>query len=70
MRRRSWFIITLALVGIGGSGWYLWHEQATAVSPPRPPALLIAVRATRVQRQNVPIFLSGIQALAGCGYCC
>jgi multidrug efflux system membrane fusion protein len=60
VRHRSWFIITLALVGIGGSGWYLWHEQSTAVSPPRPPAPAIAVRATRVQRQNLPIFLSGI----------
>jgi membrane fusion protein, multidrug efflux system len=60
VRRKSWFIITLALVGSGGSGWYLWHEHMTAVSPPRPPVPAIAVRAARVQRQDVPIFLSGI----------
>jgi len=60
VRHKFWLIVTLALVGIGGSSWYLRHDQSAAVSPPRPPAPVIAVRATRVQRQNVPIFLSGI----------
>jgi membrane fusion protein, multidrug efflux system len=60
MRYKSWLIITLALVCIGGSGWYVWRDQSPAVAPPRLPAPVIAVRATRVQRQDVPIFLSGI----------
>jgi multidrug efflux system membrane fusion protein len=60
VRRISWLIVTLGLVGIGGTGWYLRQDAAPAVSPPRPPAPAIAVRATRVERRNVPIFLSGI----------
>jgi len=56
---RSWLMIALTLLGAAGSGWYLQQDQ-TAVSPPRAATPAIAVRATRVQRQNMPIFLTGI----------
>jgi membrane fusion protein, multidrug efflux system len=63
VRGRSRFVIGLILLGVAGSGWRLQQERTTAVSPPQPPAPAIAVRATRVQRQSVPIFLSGIGAV-------
>ena len=59
MLGRSWLMIALTLLGAAGSGWYLQQDQ-TAVSPPRAATPAIAVRATRVQRQNMPIFLTGI----------
>jgi multidrug efflux system membrane fusion protein len=59
MRPRFWLIVGLPLVAVAASGWYLWREQSPAASP-RPQAPSIAVKAARVQREDVPIFLSGI----------
>jgi multidrug efflux system membrane fusion protein len=59
VRRTSWLIVALPLVAIAGSGWYFWREP-TAAPPQRPQAPSVAVRATRVQREDMPIFLSGI----------
>jgi membrane fusion protein, multidrug efflux system len=57
-RRISWSIAAL-LVAAAGSGWYLSGEQKTVPQAQRPvPA--IPVRTALVQRQDMPMFLSGI----------
>jgi multidrug efflux system membrane fusion protein len=53
-------MLALPLVVIVGAGWYFWRDLAPAAAPQRQQAPTIAVRAARVQRQDVPIFLSGI----------
>jgi multidrug efflux system membrane fusion protein len=60
VRRTGWLIVALPLVAIAGSSWYFWREPSTAAPPQRPQAPSVAVRATRVQREDMPIFLSGI----------
>jgi multidrug efflux system membrane fusion protein len=60
MRRRSWLIAVLPFVAVAGVGWYSWPGQSPASPPQRPQAPSIAVRAARVQREDMPIFLSGI----------
>jgi multidrug efflux system membrane fusion protein len=60
MRPRFWLIVGLPFVAVAASGWYLWREQSPAAPLPRPQAPSVAVKAARVQREDVPIFLSGI----------
>jgi membrane fusion protein, multidrug efflux system len=58
-RRISWSIAALLLAAACGGGWYLWGWQKAA-PPAQRPVPAIAVRTTLVQRQDMPIFLSGI----------
>ena len=58
-RRISWLIAALLFAATCGGGWHLWGGQK-AVSPAQRPVPAIAVRTALVQRQDVPIFLSGI----------
>jgi len=58
VRYRFWLIAALLFVTVAGAGWYLWREPT--VPPQRPQAPSVAVRVARVQRHEVPIFLSGI----------
>lgn len=58
-RRISWSIAALLLAAACGGGWYLWGGQK-AVSPAQRPVPAMAVRTALVQRQDIPIFLSGI----------
>ena len=58
-RRISWSIAALLLAAACGGGWYLWGGQKAA-PPAQRPVPAIAVRTTLVQRQDMPIFLSGI----------
>jgi len=58
-RRGRWLIVLPALAVIGGGGWYYWRQQAVP-APQRPPAPSVPVKATMVQRQDVPMFLDGI----------
>jgi membrane fusion protein, multidrug efflux system len=60
VRRIFWLSVALPLVAVTGSGWYFWREQGTATSPRRPAAQIIPVRSAVVQRQDIPIFLSGL----------
>jgi multidrug efflux system membrane fusion protein len=53
-------MVALPLIAVVGAGWYFWREQAPTVPPQRAQAPSVAVRAARVLRQDVPIFLSGI----------
>ena len=58
-RRISWSIGMLLVAAACGGGWYFWGGQKTAPLAQRPvPA--IPVRTALVQRQDMPIFLSGI----------
>jgi multidrug efflux system membrane fusion protein len=58
-RRISCSIAALLLAAACGGGWYLWGGQK-AVPPAQRPVPPIAVRTALVQRQDMPIFLSGI----------
>src|SRR6516225_2053269 len=58
-RRISWSIAALVLAAACGGGWYLWGGQKP-VPPAQRPVPAIPVRTALVQRQDVPIFLSGI----------
>jgi membrane fusion protein, multidrug efflux system len=60
MRRRTPLSIAALLITVAaGSGWYFWRKPATSAQVQRLPAPVL-VRAAVVQRQDVPIFLSGI----------
>ena len=58
MPRKAFLILAMAVATTAGSYWYFWGTQSTSPQPQRPPA--IPVKATVVQRQDVPVFLSGI----------
>src|SRR5215510_12002101 len=61
MARRGWWLIFVPLlVAASGAGWHFWRQQATVAAPQRPPAPSVPVKATMVQRQDVPMFLDGI----------
>ena len=57
--RKAWSVAVLMVAVAAGSGWYLSREQKAAPQAQRP-APAIPVRTALVQRQDVPIFLSGI----------
>src|SRR5215813_14365457 len=59
MKRRISWSIGMLLVAAFGGGWYFWGGQKTAPLAQRP-APAIPVRTALVQRQDMPIFLSGI----------
>jgi membrane fusion protein, multidrug efflux system len=59
MKRRTSWSIAVLLAAAAGSGWYLWGEQK-AVPQMQRPVPAIPVRTALVQRQDMPIFLSGI----------
>jgi membrane fusion protein, multidrug efflux system len=59
MKRRISGSIAVLLAATAGSGWYLWGEQK-AVPQAQRPVPAIPVRTALVQRQDMPIFLSGI----------
>jgi multidrug efflux system membrane fusion protein len=59
MRRKSWFIVILTLAAIAAPVAYFSYGQ-TPVATPRPTSPAVAVKATRVRQQDVPIILSGI----------
>src|SRR5262249_18306471 len=58
IRRRIWILLSAALIAAAAGTWRYWSGPAT-VAAQRPPAV-IPVTTTLVQRQDVPIFLSGI----------
>ena len=58
-RRGLWLIVLPVLAVIGGGGWYYWRQQAVG-TPQRPPAPSVPVKATMVQRQDMPMYLDGI----------
>src|SRR5215472_8973657 len=58
-RRGHWLIVLPVLAVIGGGGWYYWRQQAVG-TPQRPPAPSVPVKATMVQRQDMPMYLDGI----------
>jgi membrane fusion protein, multidrug efflux system len=60
--RVLWSSVTLFAIVAAGSGWYLLPRQGTVAQTQRP-APAIPVRTARVQRQDMPIFLSGIGAV-------
>src|SRR5215468_4396276 len=59
IRRTVGLVLVAALIGAAAGAWYFWGGPATVAAPQRPPAV-IPVTTTLVQRQDVPIFLSGI----------
>jgi len=58
-RRGLWLIVLPVLAVIGGGGWYYWRQEAVG-TPQRPPAPSVPVKATMVQRQDMPMYLDGI----------
>jgi multidrug efflux system membrane fusion protein len=60
MRRTALVVLALSIATAAGSYWYFWAAPTATSQPQRPPAPTIPVKATVVQRQDVPIFLSGI----------
>jgi len=58
-RRTVWLLLAATLISAAPMGWYLWGPPGTAAAPQRPPPI-IPVTTTVAQRQDVPIFLSGI----------
>ena len=61
-RRLFWSIAALLVAVAAGSWWHLSREQNVAPQAQRP-APAIPVRIAQVQRQDIPIFLSGIGAV-------
>ena len=61
-RRLFWSIAALLVAAAAGSWWHLSREQNVAPQAQRP-APAIPVRIAQVQRQDIPIFLSGIGAV-------
>jgi multidrug efflux system membrane fusion protein len=59
IRRTIWLVLPATFIAVAAGTWYYWGASATAVAPPRAPAI-IPVATTLVQRQDVPIYLSGI----------
>src|SRR5215813_7059097 len=59
IRRKIWLLLPATLIAAAAGTWYYWGAPATVAAPQRPPAV-IPVTTTLVQRQDVPIFLSGI----------
>src|SRR5215813_1158120 len=62
IRRTVWLALPGTLIAAAAGTWYYWSTSATVVAPPRP-AAVIPVTTTLVQRQDVPVFLSGIGAV-------
>ena len=63
MKRRSfWSTAALLVTAAASLGWYLSREQKGAPQA-KGPAPAIPVRASQVQRQDMPIFLTGIGAV-------
>ena len=60
MPRKAFLVLAMAVGIAAGSYWYFWAAPTTTSQPQRAPAPTIPVKATVVQRQDVPIFLSGI----------
>jgi multidrug efflux system membrane fusion protein len=59
MTRRTHGILLVALVAIGGVGWYVERTPARAADPaPSPPA--VPVTTTAVKVQDVPVLLDGL----------
>jgi multidrug efflux system membrane fusion protein len=52
--------MAMAVGTAAGSYWYFWAAPTPTLQPQRSPAPTIPVKATVVQRQDVPVFLSGI----------
>src|SRR5262249_13072483 len=59
IRRKIWLLLPATLIAAAAGTWYYWGAPATVAAPQRPPPI-IPVTTTLVQRQDVPIFLSGI----------
>src|SRR5215467_1685853 len=59
IRRTVWLALPGTLIAAAAGTGYYWSRSATVVAPPRP-AAVIPVTTTLVQRQDMPIFLSGI----------
>src|SRR5215470_2715766 len=57
IRRTIWIVLPTALIAAAAGTWRYW--PANVAAPQRLPAV-IPVTTTLVQRQDVPIFLSGI----------
>jgi membrane fusion protein, multidrug efflux system len=62
IRRKVWLALPGTLIAAAAGTWYYWSTSATVVAPLRP-AAVIPVTTTLVQRQDVPVFLSGIGAV-------
>src|SRR5215467_5676891 len=62
IRRTVWLALPGTLIAAAAGTGYYWSRSATVVAPPRP-AAVIPVTTTLVQRQDVPVFLSGIGAV-------
>src|SRR5215467_3126092 len=62
IRRTVWLALPGTLIAAAAGTWYYWGTSATVVAPLRP-AAVIPVTTTLVQRQDVPVFLSGIGAV-------
>src|SRR5215472_11905582 len=62
IRRTVWLALPGTLIAAAAGTGYYWSRSATVVAPPRP-AAVIPVTTTLVQRQDVPVFLSGIGAI-------
>ena len=59
IRRTIRLVFPATFIAVAAGTWYYWGASAPAVGPPRAPAI-IPVATTLVQRQDVPIYLSGI----------
>src|SRR5215475_13164067 len=59
IRRTVGLVLAAGLIGAAVGAWYFWGGPATVAAPQRPPAI-IPVTTALAQRQDVPIFLSGI----------
>src|SRR5262249_32897321 len=58
-RRTIWLLSAAMVISAAPMGWYFWGPPGTVAQPQRP-SPIIPVTTTVAQRQDVPIFLSGI----------